>query len=99
MNINVEKLNKYMNILSYILLHKGLTLPDPHPESDTSHSLSCLCLYTSFFPLLKSIDNKSNKGGILEYRLKRLLFHMGNYSHTNIVLKTNRKYSKRVNLN
>ena len=38
---------------------------------------------------LKSIDNKSNKGEILEYRLKRLLFHMGNYSHTNIVLKTN----------
>ena len=36
----------------------------------------------------KLVDQKPAKGPLLEYRIKRLLFYMGYYAQTNIVIKT-----------
>lgn len=37
--------------------------------------------------LIPENTTEISKGDLLEYRLKRLLFHMGNYAQTNIILK------------
>lgn len=42
-------------------------------------------------PTNNPIEKNFNKGEILEYRIKRLLFHMGYYAQTNVILKTSQE--------